>query len=201
MKAFEILDKIYPQDIGFLFADTNFQFLVSVCLSAQTTDAAVMRITPTLFEKYPDELTLSKAEVSSVEEIIKPLGFYHMKAKNIIGLAKALVELGYIPESIEELIKLPGVGRKTANCYILHICNLPAIIVDTHFKRVANRLGYTNETDPDKVEFDIKKNYPSDIWSRLSMVLNLHGRKYCFSKKPNCDECPVKDYCKTIYPS
>lgn len=201
MKAFEILDNIYPKDINFLFADTNFQFLVSVCLSAQTTDAAVMRVTPILFKEYPDEIALAKADILSVESIIKPLGFYHMKAKNIIALSKALASLGYIPESIEELIKLPGVGRKTANCYILHVCNSPAIIVDTHFKRVAKRLGYTNETDPDKVEFDIKNNYPSEIWSRLSMVLNLHGRKYCFSKKPNCDECPVKDYCKTIYPS
>lgn len=201
MKAFEILDKIYPKDIGFLFADTNFQFLVSVCLSAQTTDAAVMRITPILFSKYPDENALSNAELTAVEEIIKPLGFYHMKAKNIIALSKALVSLGYIPNTIEELIKLPGVGRKTANCYILHICNEPAIIVDTHFKRVAKRLGYTAETDPDKVEFDIKKNYPKELWSRLSMVLNLHGRKYCFSKKPNCDECPVRSYCKTINPS
>ena len=201
MKAFEVLDKLYPKDIGFLFADTPFQFLVSVCLSAQTTDAAVMKITPILFSKYPDEKALSKAELSSVEEIIHPLGFYRVKAKNIISLAKAIVELGYIPDTIEELIKLPGVGRKTANCYILHICSKSAIIVDTHFKRVAKRLGFTDEVDPDKVELDIKKHYYEAIWSRLSMVLNLHGRKFCYSKNPNCEACPVNAYCRSVKPS
>ena len=201
MKAFEILSSIYPEEINFLHADTPFQFLVCVCLSAQTTDAAVMKVAPSLFSTYPDPSSLSAADAEEVGAIIKPLGFWRTKAKNIIGLAKAVDEMGYIPSSIEELIKLPGVGRKTANCYVHHICGAPAVIVDTHFKRVAARLGYTSETDPDRVELDIKSRYPEEIWSRMSMVLNLHGRKYCFAKNPDCDHCPVASYCTSRKPS
>ena len=201
MKAFEILSSIYPEEINFLHADTPFQFLVCVCLSAQTTDAAVMRVAPSLFSLYPDPASLSAADAEEVGAIIRPLGFWRTKAKNIIGLAKAVDEKGYIPSTIEELIKLPGVGRKTANCYVHHICAAPAVIVDTHFKRVAARLGYTSETDPDRVELDIKSRYPEEIWSRMSMVLNLHGRKYCFAKNPDCDHCPVASYCTSRKPS
>ena len=201
MKAFEILSSIYPEEINFLHADTPFQFLVCVCLSAQTTDASVMRVAPSLFSLYPHPASLSAADAEEVGAIIRPLGFWRTKAKNIIGLAHAVDEMGYIPSSIEELIKLPGVGRKTANCYVHHICGAPAVIVDTHFKRVAARLGYTSETDPDRVELDIKSRYPEEIWSRMSMVLNLHGRKYCFAKNPDCDHCPVASYCTSRKPS
>ncbi len=201
MKAFEILSDIYPEDINFLEASTPFRFLVCVCLSAQTTDAAVMKAAPSLFESYPDEHALSLADPEAVGAIIRPLGFWRTKAKNIIALAHAIDETGFIPATIEELIKLPGVGRKTANCYINHICNKPAVIVDTHFKRVAKRLGYTEKTDPDRVEADIKSKYPENVWSRMSMVLNLHGRKYCFAKNPDCEHCPVNDHCKSRKPS
>ena len=201
MQAFEILSGTYPEEINFLHADTPFQFLVSVCLSAQTTDAAVMKVTPSLFALFPDAHAMSSADVESIGEIIRPLGFWRTKAKNIIGLALAVDEMGHIPETIEALVRLPGVGRKTANCYINHICNKPAVIVDTHFKRVAKRLGYTEETDPDRVEADIKSKYPENVWSRMSMVLNLHGRKYCFAKNPDCEGCPVHDYCISRKPS
>lgn len=194
-KAFEILDSIYPEDISFLSADTPFRFLVSVCLSAQTTDASVMRVTPVLFSRYPGPEELSEALAEDVEAIIKPLGFYRMKARNIISLAKAIAEKGSIPDTIDELVKLPGVGRKTANCYLLHIENKPAVIVDTHFRRVAKRLGYASEDNPDKVELEIKSRFPESIWSRMSMTLNLHGRKYCHSRKPECSICPVREYC------
>ncbi len=195
LSAFEILSKDYPEEIKFLVNDDHFQFIICVILSAQTTDKRVMEVTPALFEKYPDAASLAKAEPQDVEAIIRPLGFFRAKAKSIIGFSHAVNELGYIPETIEELVKLPGVGRKTANCYLEHI-GRPAVIVDTHFKRVCYRLGYTDSKDPERIEMDIKRNAPEEKWSRMSMVLNAYGRDVCHSQKPECERCKVASYCK-----
>ncbi|MBR1938137.1 MAG: endonuclease III [Spirochaetales bacterium] len=195
LTAFNIISDNYPEEIKFLVNDDDFQFIICVILSAQTTDKRVMEVTPFLFEKYPDAHSLSSAEIPAVEEIIRPLGFYRAKAKNIVGFAREVDKLGYIPTEIDELVKLPGVGRKTANCYLEHI-GKPAVIVDTHFKRVCYRLGYTDNTDPEKVEMDIRKNVPKEKWSRLSMTLNAYGRDVCHSQRPECDKCLVFSYCK-----
>lgn len=195
-KAFEILSKLYPKEISFLPLNDPFQFLISVILSAQTTDKAVVEVGKTLFSKYPDAKALGGAALSDVESIIHPLGFFRVKAKNIIACSNELVQLGEIPDNIPDLIKLPGVGRKTANCYIGQFLNKPAIIVDTHFFRVTERLGYTSGKDPNVTEKEIQKEFKPKDWYRLSMVLNLHGRLTCHAKNPNCANCPVFEYCK-----
>lgn len=196
-KAFEILDRLYPEDISFLDEADPFRFLCSVVLSAQTRDDYVNAVTPKLWAKYPEAADLACCDLAELEEIIHPLGFYRAKARNLKALAQEVQKLGgVIPCDINELVKLPGVGRKTANCYINHVLNEPAVIVDTHFARVAYRLGYTDHKDASEVEMDIRKNFPPSQWSRLSMTLNLHGRKYCHARKPDCGACPVSAYCR-----
>ena len=194
--AFYILSSLYPEEITFLDSPDPFQFLIMVMLSAQTTDKRVMEVSPHLFAKYPDAHSLANADVSTVEEIIKPLGFYKVKAKNIIATSKEIVRLGCIPSTMDQLIKLPGVGRKTSSCYIGHVLGQGAIIVDTHFKRVAYRLGYTDSKDPDKIEEEIKRTLPEKDWYRASMVLNAFGRDICHAKNSECARCPVASYCK-----
>lgn len=194
-RAFKKLSGIYPEEINFLEQDDPFRFLVSVVLSAQTTDKKVNEVGKILFAKWPDAESLSKAKREEVEEVVHPLGFYRMKAANIIALAEAIAERGGIPGTIEELVTLPGVGRKTANCYVGHIEGKGAVIVDTHFGRVATRLGYTTAKTPEKIEEEIRAGFPEEDLFRLSMVLNLHGRKYCHAKKPDCAGCPVSDLC------
>ena len=198
-KAFEILDRLYPEDISFLDEADPFRFLCSVVLSAQTRDDYVNAVTPKLWAKYPEAADLAGCDLAELEEIIHPLGFYRAKARNLKSLAQEVQKLGgVIPCDINELVKLPGVGRKTANCYINHVLNEPAVIVDTHFARVAYRLGYTDHKDASEVEMDIRKNFPPSQWSRLSMTLNLHGRKYCHARKPDCGACPVSAYCRRV---
>lgn len=195
--AFEVLSGIYPQEISFLSQDEPFRFLASVMLSAQTRDVYVNAVTPVLWSRYPTPQALSEAQLEDIEEIIHSLGFYHSKARNLKALATEVSRLGYVPSTIQELVKLPGVGRKTANCYVNHILQEPAVIVDTHFARVARRLGYADSEDPVQLEMQIRGTFPPEDWSRLSMVLNLHGRRYCHARKPECDVCPVRDYCSS----
>ncbi len=197
-KAFDMLSSIYPEDISFLKEDEPFRFLASVLLSAQTRDDYVNAVTPVLWSRFPDVHELACADIHEIEEIIHSLGFFHTKARNLKALASEIdARGGAIPSSIEELVRLPGVGRKTANCYINHINAAPAVIVDTHFMRVAKRLGYAHGNSPEEVEMEIRDGFDSSIWSRMSMVLNLHGRKYCHARKPDCAGCPVHDYCKS----
>ncbi len=193
LTAFFRLSEYYPKEISFLTKEDPFRFLICVILSAQTTDKKVNEVAPVLFGKYPDADALSKADQKTVEEIIKPLGFYSMKARNIIVTAGRIKD--GIPETMEELVKLPGVGRKTASCYLGDILGKPAIIVDTHFFRVTKRLGYTDANTPEGVELDLKKKVEPQYWYRMSMVLNKHGREFCYAKKPDCEKCPVKDCC------
>lgn len=195
-EAFEILSALYPEDISFLQEEDSFRFLIMVMLSAQTTDERVMNVSPRLFALYPDASSLASAEQVKVERIIRPLGFFKMKSRNIIATSREIVTLGYIPNTIEELVKLPGVGRKTANCYIEHVLKAPAVIVDTHFKRVAYRLGYSESTEPEQVEKDIREGFEEKEYTRVSMVLNAFGRDICHARGPQCEKCPVSLYCK-----
>lgn len=197
-QAADILDNTSPKEISFLTVADPFRFLISVILSAQTTDERVNMVTPTLFGRYPDAKALSEANVDDVKEIIRTIGFYNAKAKNIIGTAKAIVENHdeKVPSDMEELLKLPGVGRKTAHCLRSNILGLPGIVVDTHFSRVVNRLFDVGTRDPQVIEDYVSNNLDIDKWSRFSMTANLHGRILCHPAKPECEKCPLKDICK-----
>lgn len=194
LEIYHLLDKNSEEKIVFLDNKDPFQFLISVILSAQTTDRIVNIVTKDLFIKYPDAESLSKADILEVEEIIKPTGFYKVKSKNIINCSKSLVGKP-IPSEINELVKLPGVGRKTANCVIGDIYNKGAVIVDTHVKRVLNRLEIVEEKDPTKIEMKVRSLLEDKYLYRFSMTVNLHGRRYCFARKPNCEQCFLKNIC------
>ena len=193
----DTLDSHYPPEIQFLHFKNSFELLIAVILSAQTTDEQVMRVVPALFDKFPTPEKMAKADIPVLEKLIHATGFFHAKAKNIKATSQKLLELyaGVVPSTIEELIKLPGVGRKTANVVVGTLFDKPAVIVDTHFKRVTYRLGLTRNTEPDKVEADIRKLLPPEKQYRFSMTANLHGRECCHARKPECDACLLKDLC------
>ncbi len=197
-----ILDEFYEEKLGLLEAHTlgAYQLLIAVILSAQTTDRQVNLITPALFERYPTPLTLADANQVSVEHLIRSTGFYHAKARNIIGAAKALNTKfdGKVPQTMKELVTLPGVGRKTAGVVLGSIFGQPAIIVDTHFKRVVKRIGLTQQTDPVKVEYEIATILEERYHYRFSMTVNTHGREYCNARKPACERCPIADVCRKV---
>ncbi len=191
------LESEYGDAPSLLNYRSPFELLIAVILSAQTTDDAVNATLPTLFGRFPDAALLAAADSEEVEEIIHSLGFYRQKARSIIGTARALVadHGGLVPDTMDALVKLPGVGRKSAGVVLLHIYDTPAIIVDTHFGRVVRRLGFSAEKDPVKLERDVAAVLPSEHWNDASMRLNYHGRRYCFARKPNCEGCPVADLC------
>lgn len=196
-QAFEVykrLDELSPSEIRFLDERDPFRFLISVILSAQTTDRIVNSVTKDLFSKYPDAPSLAAADLKDVEEIVYPTGFYRNKAKNIIAASKALGDEA-VPDTMEELIKLPGVGRKTASCILGDIYDKPAIIVDTHFGRVVQRLGITAEKDPTAIELDVAGQLEGRYHYRFSMIVNLFGRTTCHAKRPQCETCPLNDIC------
>jgi len=197
LKIYQLLDENSEKEIVFLNNKNPFQFLISVILSAQTTDRIVNIVTIELFNRFPNATSLANAEISEVEKIIKPTGFYKVKAKNIINCSKALINKD-VPNNIENLIKLPGVGRKTANCVIGDIYHLDAVIIDTHVKRVLNRLGVVNEKDPTKIEMKVRSLLEKKYLYRFSMCVNLHGRRYCFARTPKCGDCFLNDICLKI---
>jgi endonuclease-3 len=191
---YEILDGLSPSEIQFLDERDPFRFLISVILSAQTTDRIVNVVVKDLFAAYPDAAALAAATQEDVESIIYATGFYRAKAKNIIAAAQELVDRP-VPSTMEELIVLPGVGRKTASCVLGDIYGKPAIIVDTHFSRVVNRLGLVDEKDPVKVEFGIAEIIAPELQYRFSMTVNLWGRTVCLAKRPLCEECAIGHLC------
>ena len=195
-----ILNIEYPERKPLLNFTNPFELLIAVILSAQTTDAGVNKVTPELFRRYPGPAELAAAEQNDVEEIIHSTGFYRVKAANIIKTAEALKDRTdhSLPDTMKELTSLPGVGRKTANVILFHIFGQPAIIVDTHFKRVSKRLGFTQFTEPEKIEKQLSRAIPRDIQSDFSMTINLHGRKYCFARKPDCSGCPLNEICPSV---
>jgi len=196
----EILDRLETQHPG---ADTElhhsnaFELLVATILSAQSTDARVNIVTPALFKRYPDARALARARTAALERRIHSTGFFRSKSKALIGMAKALVDRygGAVPASMEALIELPGVGRKTANVVLGHALGVPGIPVDRHVLRVANRLGIAESDDPVIVEQQLGAALPRERWTRTSDTLILHGRRVC-RPKPLCDQCVVRDDCE-----
>ncbi len=199
VKIIEELKKMYPDAKCSLDFSTPFEMGIAVMLSAQCTDERVNKITPILFEKYKKPEDYVKASLKEIEEIIKPCGFYKNKAKNLKGYAKDIVEKynGKMPETMEELIKLPGIGRKSANVIMLEAFNNPqGIAVDTHAKRIANRMGLSKEKEPSKIEQDLIKQIPKKYFKDVNHLLVWHGRQTCNARKPKCEECRVNKYCE-----
>lgn len=197
LTIFRRLVKTYPDAHCELNFTNPLQLLVATILSAQCTDDRVNMVTPALFARYRNAADLAGADVDELESIIKSTGFYHNKAKSLIGLGKALVERfdGEVPHTLEELVTLPGVGRKTANVVLGNAFDTPGITVDTHVGRLSRRFGWTKQTNPDKVEQDIMNLFPPKYWTQLSQVMIWHGRRRCHARKPACGACPIDDLC------
>ncbi len=187
----------YPDARIELDFDDPFQLLVVTVLSAQTTDRRVNAVRPTLFAAYPDAAAMAAAPRERLEEIIGPLGFFRAKTDALLKLSAALVERydGTVPPRLEDLVTLPGVGRKTANVVLGNAFGIPGITVDTHFGRLARRFGWTEETDPVKVEHEVGALFPRKDWVMLCHHLIWHGRRVCHAKKPACGACPVARWC------
>ena len=194
----EILKSEYPEAECQLNADTPFQLIVATRLSAQCTDARVNLVTPALFEKYPSENELAEAPLEDVENLIHSCGFYHGKARDLIRMATMVRDIygGILPDTIEELTKLPGVGRKTANLIVGDVYKKPAVVADTHVIRITNLLGLTDSKDPTKVEMQLKKILPPEESNDFCHRIVLHGRAVCIARRPKCDECALKPLCK-----
>lgn len=192
------LKKLYPDALCSLSYDSAFQLLVATRLSAQCTDARVNLVTPELFSKYPDPESMSKADVGDVENIIRSCGFFRQKAKDIVEMSKMLISDfgGKVPDEIEVLITLPGVGRKTANLIAGDIYGKAAIVADTHLIRISNRLGLVVSKDPLKVEKELRKIIPPEEGNNYCHRNVLHGRAVCDSRKPKCEICILKSFCK-----
>lgn len=198
LKAVEILKQVYPDALCSLTASNPFELLVAVRLSAQCTDARVNLVTPALFERYKSIEDFAAADVAEVETYIKSCGFYKNKAESIVGMARKILSDfgGRVPDNIEDLITLPGVGRKTANLIVGDVYGKAAIVVDTHCIRITNRLGLVSEKDPKKIEFALKKIIPPDEGSDFCHRLVLFGRDTCSARKPLCDTCPLSEICR-----
>ena len=196
-KVDRVLADTYPDAHIELDFDDPFQLLVVTVLSAQTTDRRVNAVRPTLFAAYPTPLAMAGAAREPLEQIIGPLGFFRAKTEALLKLSHALVERydGRVPPRLDDLVTLPGVGRKTANVVLGNAFDIPGITVDTHFGRLARRLGWTEETDPVKVEHAIGALFPRRDWTLLSHHLIWHGRRVCHAKKPACGACPVARWC------
>ena len=188
---------IYPEAICELDHTNAFELLAATIMSAQTTDARVNMVTPELFARYPTPVDLAGAAPGDIEEIIRSTGFYQNKTKSLIGMAAALLERydGEVPTALEDLVTLPGVGRKTANVVRSVVFRLPGLAVDTHVGRLSRRLGLTIEEDPVKVETVLDSFLPPAQWGDFSLRLILHGRRVCLAKKPQCDACLLEDMC------
>ncbi|MBQ8078256.1 MAG: endonuclease III [Eubacterium sp.] len=200
LNAIEILKKEYPDAICSLTSSNPFELLVATRLSAQCTDARVNLVTPTLFERYKTLDDYANAEQSEVEDIIKSCGFYRDKAKSIIGMAQKIRDDfgGVVPDNIDDLITLPGVGRKTANLIVGDVYGKESIVVDTHMIRISNRIGLVNVKEPVKIEMALKKVVPADEGAAFCHRIVLFGRDVCSARKPKCDTCPMFDNCKRV---
>jgi len=196
-KIYEILDPIYTYEKTALKYRTPFQLLIATILSAQCTDRQVNQVTQGLFRKYRKPQDYIDVSIAELEQDIRPTGFYKNKAKSIKGCCRNLIERygGKVPSTMEDMLKLPGVGRKTANCVLGAAFNVPGVVVDTHVKRLSIRMGLTGNHDPDKIEKDVEKLLPRERWRRLSDILIYHGRAVCKARKPDHGRCQVFDLC------
>jgi endonuclease-3 len=197
---YRVLTKTYPEIRCELDFKNPLELIVAVVLSAQCTDKRVNQITPPLFRKYKKAKDYAKAPLPEIEEFIFSAGFYHAKARHLQGLGRKLVEHfnGQVPSTLEELITLPGVGRKTANVVLGHAFDTPGITVDTHFGRLSRRFGWTTSMDPVKVEMQVGELIPQKEWTNLSQRMIWHGRRVCHSRKPACGACPVAKICPSV---
>ncbi len=197
-----LLAEAYPDLTVTLDHETPLELLVATILSAQCTDERVNRVTPELFARYPDAAAYAEADREEMQELIRPTGFYRNKAKHLQGMARKLVEDhgGRVPETMEELLELPGVARKTANVVLSNAFDRHVgVVVDTHVKRVARRLGLTDETSPPKVERDLMEVLPPEQWRPFAWRLILHGRRTCHARRPACGECILEGPCPSAH--
>lgn len=196
-KIYPILEKTYPDAKTALEYKNPFELLIATILSAQCTDVRVNMVTKDLFKKYKSPADWAKADIKQIESDIKSTGFYHNKAISIKGASTKIVEQfgDKVPDTMEELLKLPGVGRKTANVVLGNAFSKPAIACDTHVIRLSRRLGLSENTDPVKIEFDLAKIVPQKNWTLFGNLLILHGRNVCIARKPNCRDCRIARFC------
>ncbi len=196
-KILDLLYARYPDAHCELQYETPLQLLVATVLSAQCTDKRVNQVTDTLFEKYPDARSFLVVSVDELEDDIRSTGFFRQKAKSLRGIMERLVTAyaGEVPHTLDELVKLPGVGRKTANVVLGNAFGVPGITVDTHVKRISQRLGFSESDDPTRIEQDLMALFPREEWTQLSHTLIFHGRQTCKSRKPQCGICAVAEHC------
>ena len=198
IEIIEILKKTYPDAKCSLNFSSPFEMLIAVILSAQCTDERVNKTTPEIFRKYNTPEDFANMDISLLENLIHPCGFYKNKAKNIKATSQILVKKynSQVPNTMEELISLPGVGRKTANVVMLEAFDSPqGVAVDTHCKRIANRIGFSKQKEPEKIEQDLLKKFPKKYYHDLNHILIWHGRNICTARNPKCDICPIGNYC------
>jgi endonuclease-3 len=195
-----ILAETYPEAHCELDFRSPYQLITATILSAQCTDARVNRVTPALFARYPTPQALAAADPVELESIIRSTGFFRAKARNLIGMARTVTERfgGEIPRTLDDLVTLPGVGRKTANVVLGNAFGVPGLTVDTHFGRLVRRFGWTREKDPVKVEFAVAALFPRRDWTRLSHELIWHGRRICHARRPECGICPLARLCPSF---
>jgi len=196
--VYRLLEEEYPDAHCALDHRNPFELTVATILSAQCTDERVNMVTPELFRRFPAPEDLAGARQEEVEEIVHSTGFFRNKARNLIGMAEAVMERheGRVPRTLEELVKLPGIGRKTANVVLGNAFDIDeGVVVDTHVKRISKRLGFTRETSPVKVERDLMQLFPRERWTMLAHLMIFHGRAICDARKPLCGECPVAHLC------
>ncbi len=195
-----LLAQLYPQARISLDFTTPWQCLVATILSAQCTDARVNRVTPRLFAEVVDVRAMHAARAERIEQLIRDTGFFRQKTRSLKGAASALLERfgGEIPSRMEDLVTLPGVGRKTANVLLGHVFGRPAMVVDTHVRRLARRLGFTRHDGPDEIELDLQALLEPAEWTAFSMRLILHGRNVCYARKPRCEECILAPCCPRV---
>jgi endonuclease-3 len=194
------LAKLYPQARISLNFKTPWQCLVATVLSAQCTDQRVNQVTPTLFKEVPDLAAMDSIPVERLQRMIVTTGFFRMKARSLKGAARVILERfgGEIPDRMEDLVTIPGVGRKTANVILGHVFGRPGMVVDTHVRRLARRMGFTRNADPVKIEADLQKLMPAAQWTPFSMRLILHGRNVCLARRPRCAECTLSGDCPRV---
>lgn len=195
-----ILKKTYPEAKCSLDFNKPFELVVAVMLSAQCTDERVNKTTPALFSKYPTIESFANADITDLEKMIHPCGFYKNKAKNIIETAKKVLNDfgGIVPSNMEDLLTLPGVGRKSANVIMLEVFGIAqGVAVDTHCKRISNRLGLSKESDPTKIEFDLIQKFPPETLKDVNHLFMYFGRDICTARNPKCEQCPLRNFCKS----
>jgi endonuclease-3 len=203
-RLLEKLHKLYPEAECALHFANPFELLVATILSAQSTDKTVNQITPALFKKYPAPAAMAQADINELEELIRASGFFHNKAKNLRACAAAIANAhhGEVPRAMEELIALPGVGRKTANVVLGNAFGInTGVVVDTHIRRISQRLGFTTEQNPEKIERDLMAIVPQEDWTIFAHRMIQHGRQICQARRPKCDECLLAPECPFVVTS